>query len=111
MMSEPARLGVVVGPDHPAVVADDGRRLGQVQALALGQALDDVDEDDVGETGLGDPLGGRRADVAGADDGDLVPGHGRVWTSNCGSWKSGRPFYGGPARGLRGRRPDVGRRD
>ena len=72
------RVGVVVRADDPAVVADDRGRLGEVEALALGQALDDVDEDDVGETGLGDPLGGGRADVAGADDGDLVPGHGQV---------------------------------
>ena len=42
------RIGVVVRPDDSRVVADDGRRLGQVEALALGQALDDVDEDDVG---------------------------------------------------------------
>ena len=69
------RVGVVVGADDPGVVADDRRRLGEVEALALGQALDDVDEDDVGEAGLGDPLGGRGADVAGADDGDLVAGH------------------------------------
>ena len=72
-------VGVVVRADHPGVVPDDRRRLGQVEALALGQALDDVDEDDVGEPRFGDPLGGRRADVAGADDRDLVAsgsGHG-----------------------------------
>ena len=69
-------VGVVVRADDAGVVADDRRRLGEVEALALGQALDDVDEDDVGEAGLGDPLGGGGADVAGADDGDLVAGHG-----------------------------------
>ena len=42
-------VGVVVRAHHAGVVADDGRRLGQVEALALGQALDDVDEDDVGQ--------------------------------------------------------------
>ena len=52
-----------------------GRRLGEVEALALGQPLDDVDEDDVREAGLGDALGGGGADIAGADDGDLVASH------------------------------------
>ena len=69
------RVGVVVRAGDPGVVPDDRRRLGEVEALALRQALDDVDEDDVGEARLGDPLGGRGADVAGADDGDLVAGH------------------------------------
>ncbi len=56
-------------------MADHGGRLGEVESLALRQPLDDVDEDDVGKPGLGDALRGRRADVAGADDGDLVSGH------------------------------------
>ena len=54
---------------------DDRGRLGQVEPLALGQALDDVDEDHVGEAGLGDPLRDGGAHVPGADDGDLVSGH------------------------------------
>ena len=53
---------------------DHGRGLGKVEALALRQPLDDVDEDDVGDARLRDALGGRRADVAGADDRDLVAG-------------------------------------
>ena len=57
------------------VVADDRRRLGQVERLALRQALHDVDQHDVGQAGLGDSLGGGRADVAGADDGDEGMGH------------------------------------
>ncbi len=69
-------------PVDPRVVADDRGGLGQVEPLALGQTLDDVDEDDVGQAGLGDPLGGGGADVAGADDGDLVPGHG--WLGSFG---------------------------
>jgi hypothetical protein len=62
-------------------VADDRGGLGQVERLALWQPFDDVDEHDVGEPRLGDPLGRRRADVAGADDRDLVAsgtGHGRL---------------------------------
>ena len=66
---------VVVRSDHARVVPDDGGGLGKVEALALRQPLDDVDEDDVGDARLRDALGGRRADVAGADDRDLVAGH------------------------------------
>ena len=51
----------------------DRRRLPLVEPLALRNAFDDVDHDDgAGELLLGDALRGRRADVAGADDGDLV---------------------------------------
>jgi len=56
-------------------VPDHGRGLGKVEALALRQPLDDVDEDDVGDARLRDALGGRRADIAGADDRDLVAGY------------------------------------
>ena len=70
------RVRVVVGAHDPHVVAHDRRRLRHVQRLALGQALDDVDEDDVREPRLSDALRGGRADVAGADDGDLGMGHG-----------------------------------
>ncbi len=54
---------------------DDRGRLGEIETLALRQAFDDVDQHDVGEAGFGDALRGRGADVARADDGDLVPGH------------------------------------
>ena len=74
------RVGVVVRAGDPGVVADDRGRLGEVEALALRQALDDVDEHDVRQAGLGDALRGRGADVAGADDGDLVAGHAE-WSS------------------------------
>ena len=74
------RVGVVVRPGDPGIVTDDRSGLGEVEALALRQALDDVHEHDVGEAGFGDALGGRRADVAGTDDGDLVAGHER-WVS------------------------------
>ena len=76
MTSEPARGGVVVAAGDPRVVPHDRRRLGEVEALALRQPLDDVDEHDVGETRLRDALRGRGADVPGADDGDLVAAHG-----------------------------------
>ena len=59
-------------------MADDRGGLGQVEALALRQALDDVDQDHVSETRLGDPLRRGCADVPGADDRDLVAGHSRT---------------------------------
>ena len=89
------RVGVVVRAGDPGVVADDRGGLGQVEALALRQPLDDVDQDDVGEAGLGDALRGRRADVAGTDDGDLVAGH-AGWSSFQRSPGSARDQ---PARG------------
>ena len=71
----PGGVRVVVRAGDPGVMADDRGRLGQVERLALREPFDDVDQDDVGQAGLGDTLGGRRADIAGADDGDLVAGH------------------------------------
>ena len=68
-------VGVVVRAGDPRIVSDDRSGLREVETLALRQAVDDVDEDDVGEAGLGDALRGRRADIPGADDGDLVAGH------------------------------------
>ena len=103
-------VGVVVRAGDPGVVADDRGGLGEVEALALRQALDDVDEDDVGEAGLGDALRGRRADVAGADDGDLVAGHaapahlrsGRTLGTSAG--RAGRPGRRSRTAGARRRR-------
>ncbi len=51
-------------------MAEDGRSLGQVERLALRQALHDVDEHHIGQASLRDALRSGRADVAGADDGD-----------------------------------------
>jgi hypothetical protein len=67
--------GVVVRSGDPRVMTHDRRGLGEIEALALWQAFDDVDEHHVGEPGLGDALCGRRPDVAGADDRDLVTWH------------------------------------
>ena len=71
------RVGVVVRAEDPGVVTDDRRRFGEIEPLALRQPFHDVDEDDVGQTRLRDPLGCRGADVAGTDHGDLVACHTR----------------------------------
>ena len=46
----------------------DGHGLEQVERFALGNALDDIDQDDVGQFLGGNPVGGSGADVAGSDD-------------------------------------------
>ena len=68
--------GLVVGvrADDVRLVADHRPGLVQVERLALRQALDDVHQHDVGVVTLGQPLRGRRADVARSDDCDL-PSH------------------------------------
>ena len=72
-MSESGRLVVAVRADDARVEALDRRRLPLVEALALRNALDDVDHDDgARQLLLRDTLRGRRADVPGADDRDLV---------------------------------------
>jgi hypothetical protein len=53
----------------------DRQRLEDVERLALGQAFDDVEEDDVAETLERREVGERAADVAAADQGDLWSFH------------------------------------
>ncbi len=64
---------VVVGSDQVRVEAHDGRALGEVECLALREALFDVDQDDVAQLFLNGPVSSGRAHVASSDDGDLVP--------------------------------------
>ena len=91
------RVGIVVGTRDRPVMAQDRRRFRQVKRLALWQTLDDVDQDDVRQASLGDALGSGRADVAGADDGDLGTGHersapsGARWMRPVGPHSSRRP--------------------
>jgi hypothetical protein len=59
-------LVVAVAADDLAVEAHDGGGLGEVEGLALREARDDVDEDDVAEVLLDGPMCGGGSDVAGA---------------------------------------------
>ena len=68
----PGGLLVAVRADDRRLVAEHGAGLVQVERLALRQVLDDVDEHDVGVVAARDLLGGGRADVARADDGDFL---------------------------------------
>ena len=67
--------GVVVGAGELGVEAFDRRGLGDVERLALRHALGDVEQDDVAEFLEADEMGERAADLAGADQGDLVARH------------------------------------
>ncbi len=69
------QVGIVVGAAHRAVEAFDRRALRQVQRFALGQAIDDVEHDDVAQFLQADEVSQRAADIAGADESDLVASH------------------------------------
>ena len=79
------RVVVVVGADDVRVEAHDRRGLHQVERLALGHVLGlrNVQQHDVAQLGGGAPMGRRRADVAGADNGDLGTTHKRSLRMTC----------------------------
>src|SRR5215472_1916841 len=60
------RIGVVVGAQHEGVALFDRHGLKQVQALALGNALENIDEHNVRQFLGSDPMSSRRAHIAGA---------------------------------------------
>src|SRR5207249_2842116 len=64
---------VVIGADDAGVEPLDGRGLVLIESLALGDALDDVYEDDgTGELFFGEALCGGGTDIPGANDRDFV---------------------------------------
>ena len=68
----PGRCLVGVGASHPRVEPLDGSRLEDVEGLSLRDTGDDVDQDDVGDLFLDDPLRHGGADVAGPDHRDFL---------------------------------------
>ena len=68
-------VGIVVGAGDLGVEAFDRAALRQVERLALGNALDDVEQDDVAQFLLRGEMGERAADIAGADQRDLLASH------------------------------------
>ena len=66
---------VVVGAGDLRVEALDRAALLEVERLALGNALDDVEQDDVAELLLRGQVGEGAADIAGTDQGDLLASH------------------------------------
>ena len=74
-------VGVVVRALVLGVEAVDRRGFGDVETLALRNAFRDVEQDDVAEFLQAGEVGERAADLAGADERDLVTGHGDVLES------------------------------
>jgi hypothetical protein len=68
-------VGVVVGALEGDVGADDGGGLGDIERLALGRALGDVEQDDVAQRFARGHVCQGAADHAGADKGDLRASH------------------------------------
>ena len=68
-------VGIVIGTLEGDVRADDGGGLGDVQRLALGRALGNVEQDDVAQRFARSHVGQGAADHAGADKGDLRASH------------------------------------
>ena len=68
-------VGVVLRSLERGVEALHGTGLGEVEGLALGDSLGDVEQDDVAKLPDGGEMGERAADLSGADQGDLRSGH------------------------------------
>src|SRR3546814_7535781 len=67
--------GIAAGAGEPGVVALDRGRLDEIERLALGHAVDDVEENDVAQLLEAGEQRQSAADVAGADQRDLVARH------------------------------------
>ena len=68
-------VGVGVGALELRVEAFDRAGLGDVERLALRQALHDVEQHDVAQLLQGDEMGERAADLSAADQRDFLAGH------------------------------------
>ena len=71
-------VGIIVRALERRVEALDRAALGKIERLALRHALDDVEQDDVAKLLRGGEMGERAADIAGADQRDLVASHGAL---------------------------------
>jgi len=68
-------IGVVVGTLDIRVEAFDRAALRQVERLALGHTLDDVEQDDIAQPLERGEVRQRAADITGADQRDLLASH------------------------------------
>ena len=67
-------------PESLASKPSTGADCGDVERLALRDAFDDVEQDDIAEFLEADEMGERAADLAGADERNLVARHGEnLW--------------------------------
>lgn len=71
----PGDRRIVAGARELRVEAFDRRGLGDVQRLALGNAVDDVEQHDVAQFLEAGEKGQGSADLAGTDEGDLAACH------------------------------------
>jgi len=62
---------VAISSADAGIKVDDGCRLGDIQRLALRQTGDNVHQDDIGISPLGNSLGAGGTDIAGANDADF----------------------------------------
>jgi hypothetical protein len=62
-------MAVAVGAGYGTPEADNGRRLLYIQGFALGHALDYIQQDDIAQVSLNQPVGQRSADITGTDNG------------------------------------------
>ena len=68
-------IGIIVRPDDLGVEALDRGALAKIERLALRHAFDHVEQHDIAETLERREVRERAADVAGADQRDLLAGH------------------------------------
>ncbi len=71
-------VGVGIRALELGVEAFDRARLREVERLALGQALDDVEEHDIAKLFQADQSRERAADLAAADERNPAAGHGEL---------------------------------
>ena len=67
--------GVVIGPHHLGVKAEDRARLHQVQGFALGHAFHHIHQHHIAQLPGGSPMGTRSPHVARSDNGNLRATH------------------------------------
>ena len=82
----PGDIDVIVGALQGHVLAEHRRGLGDVQRLALGRALGDVEQDHVAQLLARGDVGQGSADHSGADQGDLRASHARSPKLGVGPW-------------------------
>src|SRR5438094_178870 len=97
---------VVVGADQAHVEALDGAAFQQVERLALRQALDHVEEDDVAEALQRAEVRERAADHPRADERDLLAGH--VFPHSVCRTPPGRPGFRASRYSVCGREARAG---
>jgi hypothetical protein len=85
---------VILGAAIAGIEPVDRRGFGDVESLALGNAFRDVEKHDIAEFLQSDEMGESAADLAGADERDLVTGHELSLMSGSAMGRAGREVRG-----------------